>query len=819
MFENLRRYVRHTLRVLWKAPLTTATMIACIALGIGPGLAIFGIVDSVLFKSLPVTEPDHLVSLTRQTATETEFPYPFFDFAARSTTTLQATAAWSPARVSARMQDRSAPLNAELVSRNYFSTLSVPMTLGTGWQTPHDTQGVIVSHRYWTMAFGNDASVLGRAITVQGVPLSIIGVAGRDFFGMQVGTFADMWLPIDLAPVLRNRPDLLMSHTQWWANIVGRRRAGTSLEQSSHELDSLFKGYRRSVAGDNPSPDKLAAIERETVGVSDASRGVSRITKDRSRLLSWMSIVAVCTLLLVLSDLAAVLLGRLAQRGPEFATRLSLGATTRTLYAQIALEQAMLGTAGMLVGVVVWYWVSPFLPRLLFGPTFQLDLSSSWRLVAVAAAATLLSTLVLASLAIQWIARRDLMTLLGPSGFSGGVARGHTPQKWSHAVLFVQVTLSLALVLEASAFAKSFANLAGRDLGFESNNVVMARLDARNASLRPEALTELQQNLLQRARAWPGTKVASIAWTAPLDSSREIFDEIRMSTGGQPCTVKYVDLQVVERDYFAVLGIPFVSGGPPAQNATGGDSGSMRGGVNETFARRCAGTGSMLGRATDARGTPSVEVVGVVKNIQYHGLKEKTGSVLYVPADRWPSDRVPPLTLLVRTDKPLALLAGLIRSEVRQLNPEIGIGEITTMAAQIHELLAPERTLAQTTRFAMFLGLLLIGVGIYGSVSQRVTGGLSEYALRLALGARLRHVVWMCVRSLAVVLVVGAGVGYLVSLSLRGVTKSLLFGTIDEGAGTMLVSVLIVLVVGATAATLPLMRLRRFDLVRALRRD
>jgi predicted permease len=818
MFETLRRHVRHTLRVLWKAPLSTATTIACIALGIGPGLAIFGIIDSVLFKTLPVTEPDQLVALTRQTGAETDgaFPYPFFDLAARSTT-LQSTAAWYPAKVSSRMQDRSATLNAELVSPNYFSTLGVPMALGTAWQTPHDTQGVVLSHRYWTTALGKDASILGRAISVQGVPLSIIGIAGRDFFGMHVGTFVDMWLPVDLAPVFCNRPDVLLSHTQWWINIVGRRRAGTSLEQSAHELDTAFKSYRRSVAGDNPSPEKLAAIQREVGGVTEASRGVSRITQDRSRLLSWMSLVAICTLLLVLSDLAAVQIGRLTQRGPEFATRLSMGASTRALYAQIAVEQAMLVSAGMLVGVVVWYWVSPFLPRLLFGPTFQLDLSSNWRLVIVAAAATLLVTLVLATIAIQWIARRDLMTLLGPSGFSSGVARRQTPQKWSHAVLFVQVALSLAMVLEASAFARSFANVAGRDLGFESNHVVMARLDARNASLTPQALASVQQNLLQRARVWPGTQMASLAWTAPLDSAREIFDEIRTSTHGQPCTVKYVDLQVVEPDYFAVLGIPFVSGGPPAPDATGGRS--LRGVVNETFARRCVGTGSMLGRATDARGWPSVEIVGVVKNIQYHGLKETTGSVIYVPADRWPSAGVPTLTLLVRTNQPVTLLAGLIRAEIRQLNPEIGIGDITTMEAQIHELLAPERTLAQTARFAMFLGLLLIGVGIYGSVSQRVTGRLSEYALRLALGARLRQVVWLCVRSLAGVLVVGAGVGYLVSLPLRGLTRSLLFGTIDEGAGSVLLSVLIVLVVGAAAATVPLMRLRRFDLVTALRRD
>jgi hypothetical protein len=303
-----------------------------------------------------------------------------------------------------------------------------------------------------------------------------------------------------------------------------------------------------------------------------------------------------------------------------------------------------------------------------------------------------------------------------------------------------------------------------------------------------------------------------------LDSSREIFDEVRLVSGGKPCTVKYVDLQVVERDYFAILNIPFVSGGPPARASTGGDAGSLPGVVNETFARRCAGGDSILGRATDGRGRPSIEIVGVVKNVQYHGLKEKIGSVMYVPADRWPSATVPSLTLLVRSDQTMTLLAGFIHSEVRQLNPDIALGEITTMDAQIRELLGPERTLAQATRFATILGLFLVAVGVYGSLNQRVSERLSEYAMRLALGARLRQLVWSCVRSLAMVLVAGAAVGYWVSLPLRGLTKGLLYGTIDDGAGTTIISLLAVFVVAAAAATIPLMRLRRFDIVTVLRR-
>jgi predicted permease len=797
-------------------------MIACIALGIGPGLAMFGIVDTVLFKSLPVAEPDALVVLTRRASNDIsrDFPYPFFDLVSRSTATLQTTAAWYPAKVAARIGERSAELTAELVSTNYFSTLGVPMTRGTTWQAvSNDTRGVILSHRYWTTVLGSDASIVGRPMIVQGVPVSVIGVTGRDFFGMQVGTFVDIWLSMDLAPVLHGRPELLVSHTQWWSNIVGRRRAGVSLEQCNAELDGAFKAYRRSVAGGNAHSDRLGAIEREALIVREGGRGISRVTDDRSRLVSWMSVVGVCIVLLVFTDLAAVMLGKLAQRGAELATRLSMGASLRNLYAQIVIEEGAIVAAGTLVGVLVWYWVRPFVPRLLFGATIQLDLSSSWRLIMAAAATTLLGTLLLASIAIRWIARRDLMTLLATSGLSGGSAKRPASLGWSLGVLFLQVALSVAMVLEASAFARSLANLSGRDLGFESGNIVMARMDARNAALSPQGLAQLREDLLQRARGWPGTTLASVAWTAPLDSAREVFDQVRISRGGPPCTVKSVDLQVVGRDYFGVLGIPFVIGGPPTADSRAAAGGPMPAVVNETFARRCADTGTMLGRTTDGRGIPSLKIVGVVKNVQYHGLKEKTGSVLYVPADQWPSNAGRSLTLLVRTRQPVALLAGLIRSETRQLNREVGIREITTIAAQVHELLGPERTLAQATRFAMLLGLLLVGVGIYGSLTQRINGRWNEFALRLALGARLRQVVWGCVRAVATVLVAGAAVGYLLSVSLRGITRSLLFGTITEGAETVLVSVVIVLLVAAVAASAPLLRLRRLDLATALRRD
>ena len=166
------------------------------------------------------------------------------------------------------------------------------------------------------------------------------------------------------------------------------------------------------------------------------------------------------------------------------------------------------------------------------------------------------------------------------------------------------------------------------------------------------------------------------------------------------------------------------------------------------------------------------------------------------------------------------MLAGLIRSEVRQLNPAVGIGEITTMAAQVHELLDRNCHVRRKQRGSRCCSACSLPASAFtAALTQSVDARWKEYALRLALGARLRHVVWKCVRALATVLVAGAGIGYLVSVPLRGVTRSLLFGTIDEGAATVLLSVLIVLVVSAVAATAPLLRLRRFDLATALRRD
>lgn len=207
-----------------------------------------------------------------------------------------------------------------------------------------------------------------------------------------------------------------------------------------------------------------------------------------------------------------------------------------------------------------------------------------------------------------------------------------------------------------------------------------------------------------------------------------------------------------------------------------------------------------------------------MRDAQYHGLKNAPGAVLYVPSDWWPAG-AGTTTLLVRTQQPPERVAEPIRSEIRQLNPEIEVGQVTTIASQVHDLLGPERMLAQATGFAMLLGLLLVGIGVYGSVTQRVNGRLNEYALRLALGARVSQVVWLSTRSLATVLVAGTTIGFLVSLPLRGLTKGLLFGTIDKGGGSVAVSIAVVIVVAAVAASGPLARLRRFDLAGALRRD
>lgn len=607
MLDSLLTYLRHALRAVGSVPLTTTTMIACVALGIGPGLAIFGIIDTLLFKSLPVAGADQLVLFARRSSGDVEraFPSPFFDVVTRSSQTLEATAAWYPTKVAARVQGRAEQLSAELVSTNYFETVGVPMARGTDWrENPGDVQGVILSHRYWSTALGSDPSVVGHVVIVQGVPLSVIGVAAREFFGMQVGTMVDLWLPMRYAPMLLRRPDALVSHSQWWTSLVGRRRPAVTIEQAEAEVAGLFTAYRRSVVGQRPTQERLAEIDREPLMLAEGGRGVSRIEGSRARLVLWMSVVSACTLLLVFSNLAAVLIGRLAQRAPELATRLSLGASRRSLLAQLALEHTLVVVAGTAAGTLVWYWMRTVVPQMLFGSTIQLDLSSNWRLVAAASAMALVGILLLTSVAVRWLARRDLMTVLRMGGGTSGPLKWRASQGWSHGVLLLQVAVSVAMVLQAGAFARSLANLSGRDLGFDSAHIVVARLDARNAALTPPALTMLHRQLLQRSRTWPGAESAALARTAPLDSAQEIFDEVRVATGGEPCSVKSVDLQAIEGDYFAVLGLSFVNGGPPSSIAGGAPGLHWRAVVNETFARRCVAAGTVVGLSIASQGGP-----------------------------------------------------------------------------------------------------------------------------------------------------------------------------------------------------------------------
>ena len=821
--DSLRLCSRHAVRALLRAPLTTATMISCIALGIGPGLAMFGVLDASVFKPLPLGQPHEIVLLQRQGSSEIEhdFPHPFAELAGTAKTVQ--TSAWYPTTAVARIGERSEKLAVEVVSENYFTTLGVPMFRGTAWWGGGaDARGAILSHRYWTSTLAGDPSVIGRTVFILGRTYTVIGVAAPGFFGLRVGTLVDLWLPMAVAPAILDREDALVSHNLWWTFVVGRLRPGATMAASHAELDALLKGYRHAVAGAHLTPERNAEIDREGLLVVDGSRGMSQVRADRGQLPVWLVLIGACTLLLVCSNVASLTLSGLSQRAQEFGIKLSMGAPRRTLFGQVAVEHVLIVLCGTLAGLLLWSWMRSFLPQLLFGPATKLDLSLDWRLSVVAATMMLLATAILSLVGIVWIGRMDPLTLLRLTvNASHTATAGRSSQRWQRWVLLVQVGLSVLLVLQAAAFARSFTNLSQRELGFDRDHVVVVRLDAENAALSPAAFLHFQQTLLDEVRGAGWVQTAAVAHAAPLDSGQEVFDNIRVPGDQQACDVRRVELQLVDREYFATLGIRFLAGRPPSSGrgpaTAGGDPTSIPVVINETFARRCFEPSQAIGRSFTVYQSTSLQIAGVAGDARYHSLKANVGAVLYAPYDLWPGGGAPSATLLIRSARPPSQLVSEMRQAVGRLNRGVEVREVTTVAAQVDELLRPERTLAQGTGFVMLLGLLLVGIGVYGAIAQRINSRMHEYAVRLALGARLTHITMTAAGSLALPLAIGAALGYAANTPVRAVTKSLLFGTVEQSPATLVAAGLVVLMVATAAATIPLMRLRRIDVNTVLR--
>jgi predicted permease len=798
--ETLWQDVRFGLRMLRKNAGFATVAILTLALGIGVNTAIFSLLDAILLRTLPVSHPESLVLLASFSRDSCVGDFGYEDYQKLrdgNQAFAGILAASSQARIDVATDADTEVALRKIVSANYFSVLGVQPALGRVFSNEDDNLPVIViSNGYWKRSFSGSPSVIGKQIDLDGTALTIVGVAPPEFTGETVGESPDIWATINLVPASqRNLPGYT------WLNLMGRLRPGVRAQQASADLDLLVPQL-----SDSEAHGGFITY----IAVEGGDRGSSALRNTFSAPLNVLMTVVAIVLLIACSNLASLQLARAAARHKEIATRLALGAGRSRIVRQLLTESVMLALAGGAVGLLFALWTEEFLLKLVAsaGRAITIDVRPDLHVLGFTAAISV-ATGVLFGLAPALQAARHGGVGLNPnSQFRVGRSR-----RWAlkDILIVMQVALSALLLIVGGLFVRTLENLKTQDIGFQAAKVLSVQIGS-DGGHRPLTASSIVP-LLQRIEAVPGVRVGSFSFIPTLAADGSGVNGLRFE--GYPATAENQRAHAnwVGPNYFAAAGIPLVEG---RDFSIADNSSAQRTAVlNQTIARHYFGDRSPVGKRFEFNKL-QYTIIGVAKDAKYVDLRQSNVPFIYFAALQ--SNTEIHSIEIRATSSPLAL-AGAVRDAIRDVDPHLRISEITTLQNRIDQHLAREIMAADVAGFFSVLTLVIIFVGIYGTLAYTVAHRTSEIGIRMALGAKKRDVLQLVVGQGLILTLVGLAVGIAAALGLTRFLASLLYGVKPSDALTFVAVSLTVIGVAFFASYIPARRATLLDPMVALRNE
>ncbi|QOY91543.1 ABC transporter permease [Paludibaculum fermentans] len=824
LVENLLQDFRYACRVLRQSPGFSLAVAFSLALGIGANTAIFTLLDAVMWRLLPVERPAELQLLTHGEGSSFEggFTYGQFQSMRRQNRVLQELAGWSSARINISVDGGTEPaLSGQLVSGNYFSVLGVRALAGRtiGREddlVPNGHPVAMISHAYWSRRFGLAPAAIGRTVTLSGQSFTIIGVTPPEFFGLEVGSAPDIFVPMMMQPaVVPSSENLLVNPGQYltWVQAFGRLNPGLRPAQAAAQLEAPF---RQEI----PKGGKFQSMENERLQLAPAAAGLSELRNQFSAPLFLLMGLVGIVLLIACANTANLLLARAAARQPEFAMRVALGAPRSRLISQLLVESVVLSSAGGALGLLLAGLATRLLVAYLSSgrAPIILDLNPNLRILAFTAAVSLLTGIVFGLVP----ALRATRVAAGPSLKNiSGSTRGSFGSLWSGRVLaVVQVAMSLVLLVGAGLFVRSLQKVNSQDSGFARDSVLVVRVEPkgsnqRNADGALSRLDRTYRDLISRVEAMPGVKSVGMAQFTPT-TPRGANAPFTLSSGEE--VRAFVPL--VYPHFFAASGISLAAG----RDFAPGDlleSSPLVAVVNETFARRAFPNGNPVGQRIALGGEPR-EIIGVVKDSRYLNPRGDATPTVYQPFLQLHTGRGQ-MALYVRVQGGRSAVIPHVREAIQNVDRELPMFEIQTLAEEVDAVLVRERLMAMLSGLFSLLATLLAAVGLYGLFSFAVVQRTREIGIRMALGAQSSDVVWTVMREVLALAFLGAAIGIPVALLAARLASAqisgLLFGLRPSDPFTIATATLGLLWTAALAGFLPAIKAAQVSPLRALRSE
>ncbi|HTR36918.1 MAG TPA: ABC transporter permease [Bryobacteraceae bacterium] len=839
--------VRFALRSFRKSPLFTGVAVLSLALGIGANTAVFTLLDQVLLRLLPVKNPRELVLLNMRgfhygsNWGYNALSYPMYRDFSEHNSVFTGMFCRFGTDISLGFNGQTERTNAELVSGTYFPVLRVGAALGRTF-TPDDNRVpgghpvAVLSYAFWQTRFASDPHVLGKTIVVNGHNFTVVGVAQQGFDGVELGYVPQIFVPVmmrpQLMPLMDEQLDFNNRRTRW-VNVFGRLKPGVSREQAQASLQPFFHGMLEMEVKEAAFKDASAEIRtrflQNVIQVLPGSQGRQYVQEKLAAPLWVLMALTAGVLLIACANVASLLIARATARQKEIAIRLAIGAGRLRIMRQLLVESLLLACTGGVLGMVLAIWTDRLL--LAFLPQDQMvsmKLSASPDLrVLLFTMAVSVATAVLFGLAPALrCTQPDVAPTLKDT--SGGVVGGGMHVRFRKTLVMLQVTLSLVLLVGAGLFIRSLRNLRDMGPGFPADHLVSFQVDPSLDGYTSARTKIFYRQLTDTLASIPGVHAVGLASVRILEFNE--WDNWLTIEGYHPRSGETPDayMNSISPGYFEALGVPVLAG--RAFNLQ--DTGTVQHGpkptdlsprvvvVNEKFAKKFFGSaGNAIGRhvgfGIDPNTKTDMEIVGVVKDIKYTSLRDEIPIQMFIPY--LANDFVAGMTVYFRTSVDPAQVAAAARSKVRDLDSNLPLYGFRTVDQQVSNSLVIERLIATLSAVFGALATLLAIIGLYGVMAYTVARRTREIGIRMALGAVEGHVIWMVMREVLVLVLIGVVCGLGVAFALARLVQTQLYGVAGYDPLTLALAAAGLAIVACAAGYLPALRASRVDAMNALR--
>jgi predicted permease len=832
--SNLINDINYSFRQLRRRPTFSIVVVLILALGIGANTAIFNLVYAVLLRPLPVDSPQELVLLTPEgffpggaMRSYSSFSYPMYEFFKEHNDVFSGLLCRCQFDANMGFQGQTHRIKAEMVSGDYFDTLGVHSALGR-LITPQDNVHpgehpvAVLSASYWQSQFNRDSEILGQTILVNGYPLTIIGVSEAGFTGVEPDICPQVRVPLMMTPQM-------IPHIKWiqlddpldrWVQIMARRKSGVSLAQAQATLTPLHQTFAANTIetsmGNHPEKDKQRYLRSSTIA-SPGKWGTSWMRKIMGKPL-WMLFGMVGLVLLVACvNIANLMIARAVQRQGELAVRNAIGAPRGRLIRQLLIESSLLAALGGLTGLLAAGWTSRILIR--FIPSFEAPLSLittiNGSVFGFSMLATLIAVFIFGLIPAFTSTRFNLASVLKQRN-----ARAFAHGSLRRFLVIAQVSLSLLLLMAGSLFLRSLRNLSTQDPGFRTDHTVAFSLDPTLNGYDTDKTKQIYTQFKEKLDGVGSIESSALGMVRVLEDSSWTTTVAVEGHPGQPAQKIHVFANDISEDYFQTLGIPLLQGRDfgPLDKAQGPKVVIVNETFNQQFLKQFpdqhSALGAHLGWAVPGQSI-NMEIVGIVGDTKNESMRETKQPQIYEPYEQcWTALG---MTGYVRSSLAPAVVYQDIRRVLCDIDPSLPIYATRTLEEQRKHSLGTERLIAMlATTFAVF-AVLLTAIGLYGLLNFSIIRRTQEFGLRIALGANNYNILWIVLREVLFLWLLGTVIAVPVAYGLGRFISSQLYGVAPHDLGVTAIAIGLLGAVAFLAAWIPARRAARIDPMEALR--